>query len=134
MESLKEKLLREQQEVFNKIYLFKLYPDLSEFQGRWESYFQSKIVNLALFDFKIAYRRSCGCCADAVIYAMPYIEVNGIRVYTNPAQIAIGEGLSWGSGISPYESWKYADICNEMKQEIQKYLDENPPIYDTDED
>lgn len=121
----------EEETIFlqNKMLLLKKFPDLSEYRGRWESFLQSAAVNSVDKDFGIDYRRSCGCCVGAVVYAMPYITFVGIKVFTNPAQIPIGEGNSWGTGIVPYCQWRDANISDAMKWEIDKYLEENEPQY-----
>jgi hypothetical protein len=140
METLFEKLNKQKEDIENQIKLFELYPDLSKYNGRWDSYYQSTLVNQLRNNFDIEYRTSCGCCADAVIYAMPYVEHKGVKVYTNPAQITIGEKNEYGSGIIEYENWvikakEQYKLSDEIIKSISMYLDENLPVnYDDEED
>ena len=77
----------------------------------------------------VNFRLSCGCCHDAAHYARPYIEVDGIKIYTNPVQIYIGHYDEWNGELFNAPSWEEnfekhgIDISN-IKQEIEWYIED----------
>ena len=74
----------------------------------------------------IEFRRTCGCCSDAGILAMPYMETALGRVYSDPHRMEIGEGRSY-DWVREFPGWeeKYraAGIPEEIVQQIRSYLD-----------
>lgn len=74
----------------------------------------------------IEFRRTCGCCSDAGILAMPYMETVLGRVYSDPHRMEIGEGRSY-SWVREFHGWetKYreAGISEEIVAKIRSYLD-----------
>lgn len=137
--SLQERLLKQKEEIEKKLELFKIYPDLSEYNGRWQKYLQSKFINSLTEGFDIDYSYSCGCCADAVLYAMPYKQHGEFKVYGNPAQVSIGEKNEYGYGEHPWSNWKENlrkySYSEEIINTVEKYLEQNPPVdYEYEED
>lgn len=91
--------------------LQKLYPDLEVRYNRWKTpFYCSKLVNKTANKFYTG--MTCGCCSDAGKLFYMYEEVDGIKVYTNPYSIEIGEGRGYS-----YRDYIYPD--NEEK--LEKY-------------
>ncbi len=100
MTDLEKKIAEEQAKVDQLKRLAETFPDLKEDQDRWKTKrYYSKLVNSQALDVDRIH--SCGCCSDAPYYAMPYIEFEGIRIYSNPPRFYLGEG-SWSG---PGHSW-----------------------------
>lgn len=119
-----------------KLELLEIYPDLEESSTRWDKGFlTSSKINKVTSEFDIEYRSSCGCCADAVMYAMPYIVYKDIHVYTQPLQIEIGEKNPSGSGIiSCTDYTRRMILSEEINNEIDKFLSDNEPEFYCDEE
>lgn len=129
----KEELEKQKKEIENKLSLFERFPDLHEYRGRWNNYLCSKKVNEIANE--VEFRHSCGCCPDAVLYAMPYIKIEGNKIYSDPAQIGIGEKQHLGE--KAWHSWKdkikEQGCSEEVIKKIEKMFEENPPYPKWDE-
>ena len=124
-EKLKNSLMEKTKESQSILDLFIEFPDLQEYHGRWNSFLCSSKVNLLAN--QVDFRHSCGCCPDAVLYAMPYIEINNIKIYSIPTQIVIGE--QGYCGEKPYDNWEI-DIRQQgfpemIIEKIKTYFQDN---------
>ncbi len=108
------------------------YTDLEEHSDRWNNKrYMSKLANKDCD--KVMMHHSCGCCPDAVLYAMPYLEYKGIQIFSNPPQISIGEhNGSFGTGEKPWGKWqeklKSENIHSSVIDKVDEFFKENPPI------
>lgn len=81
------------------------FPDLSEVRDRWGTVrLSAKSANAQCT--KIETRHSCGCCNDAPFLAMPYVEFEGDRIYSDPERICIGEKSTSYYGDVWDEDWE----------------------------
>jgi hypothetical protein len=91
-ENLKQEIKKLQKEVSRREKLQEKFPDLKEHKNRWGTIrLQSKIANSMVN--KIDLIAGCGCCNDAPIYAYPYLEFAGEKIYSDPAQICVAEKI-----------------------------------------
>jgi hypothetical protein len=136
--NIKEKYTEQINKSESILKLLELYPDLKEVSDRWSNkYLSCKEINKDCD--KVNFCHSCGCCPDAVLYAMPYKEVSGLKIYSDPFQIGIGEKNGYGIGEVQWDSWKDKIIkegfSKEIIDRIQKYFDANPTEdFDYDDD
>jgi hypothetical protein len=105
--------------------LVEKYPDLNVNSDRWGTVrYGSKFVN-TIAD-KIEFRRSCGCCPDAEILALPYVESDLGRIYSVPERFKLGEGSAWGDFVYPSARWqeecREAGISEFLIDQMQEYL------------
>lgn len=130
MESLKDRLKQEIE--YNEVVLsiLEIYPKLHEEATRWSKYLATPEINSECDD--AVFTHSCGCCDDAVLYVMPYKEVNGIKIFSSPTQIVIGERC--GSGDREYMDWEHElnsqDIPQIIVDKVRAYFKDNEPTYD----
>lgn len=113
------------------------YPDLESSCDRWnhERLF-SKSVN-PIVD-RVDFNHSCGCCSDAPLYAYPYIEVDGIKIHSDPLYIPIGEKGYGYCGDMPYDNWEEnfqkRNISEEVIHLVKKHFEDNPWSYHKEEE
>ena len=141
-ETQTQKMLRQALEKAQAEYRLSFrFHDLQKIKRNGDYYLVSSDVNKAE-NYKKIYLwtyKSCGCCQDAVIYALPYIIVDDINIYAKADGCAIGEGGSSFYGIMPYESRfkKYEEygFSRAVITKIEQFLAINSPVpYDDDED
>lgn len=108
------------------------FPDLDVQEDRWrQQRYYSKEVN-ALAD-KVDFRFSCGCCNDSPMIARPYTEVDGTRIYCNPARgFMIGEQYDYTHTVE-IPGWedkvRDAGLSDAIMQQIHDFLvREAPPL------
>lgn len=93
-ETQTQKMLREALEKAQAEYRLSFrFHDLQKIKRNGDYYLVSSDVNKAE-NYKKIYLwtyKSCGCCQDAVIYAIPYIIVDDINIYAQADGCAIGE-------------------------------------------
>jgi len=112
------------------------FPDLKEHKDRWGKItLQAKSVNEKCTN--IAFCHSCGCCSDSPFYANPYLVFEGEKIYSDPAQICIGEG-SYTNKID--EDWEETlkskgisqqaidSVRKEILQEMKEYEEHEKAI------
>lgn len=88
-----------------------LFPDLVIETNRWGSKkFTSKLAANLVTEFETAF--SCSCCDDSPLFAYPYADFEGIRVYSNPSSIYIGERCEYAQGGRRYDT----DCLEELKK------------------
>ena len=100
-ETIKEKLKQQQQnlDTMNKILI--QYPDIKENTDRWGNVrFYSSKVN-AIAD-QVSFSHSCGCCLDAWLDAYPYIEIDDIKIYSDPLRFGIGRKIGYDDDDDDY--------------------------------
>jgi len=134
---LKNKLTQQAQEAQSQLSLFEQFPDLHEYRGRWRSFLCAKSVNPIAED--VGFVHSCGCCDDAVLYAMPYVERGGQRIYSDPPQIGVGEKAGYYSyGERPWDDWqlevKKHGLTDRIVEKIEEFFKDNPVGYWDDEE
>lgn len=101
------------------------FDDLHQYDCRWAKVLCSKKVN-AIAD-NVRLNHSCGCCADAMLYAMPYIERHGIKIYQDPPEIWIGCQEHYGGDL-PHKDWQSIQgITPVLIPIIEKYFEDNKP-------
>lgn len=133
---LKDKFNQQIKEAQNKLSLSEQFPDLRENQTRWQTYLCAESVNSIAEDVDFAH--SCGCCIDAVLYAMPYIDRNGQRIYSDPCQIAIGEKAGYDACGEKPRDWeeivKKHGFPDRIAEKIRVFFEENKVEYFDDDD
>ena len=134
---VKERLEKLEKEFSGLETSFKLFPDIEEHRDRWETIrLCTPSINKLTDDVEI--RHSCGCCADASLQAWPFKLIQGTYIYSKPTCFFIGQQNDYGYGEIPDPNWqdklKEADIPQMVIDKIQAYLDNNPPIYEEDEE
>jgi len=88
------------------------FPDLVVKSNKWgDKKFTSKMVTSMAVDFDTGY--SCSCCIDSPLYAYPFVEFDGNRVYSNPDSIYIGERNCYVEGEKLYDQ-SCLDILKEQ--------------------
>lgn len=109
------------------------FPDLEIKTNRWgNDWLASAQVNNLADNVDLIH--SCGCCEDAVLYAMPYIIVDETKIYSDPSQISIGERCYCGE--RPDSDWqeelkKHGIINQNIFEHIEKFFkDHDPDIND----
>lgn len=66
------------------------FPDLVAHHDRWNNRrYAAKSATAATTDVHL--HHSCGCCNDAVLYARPFLVVEGERVHSDPSVFNVGE-------------------------------------------
>ena len=85
-----EQEIKDKQKHLNKIKeLEALFPDLDYAIDRWKNFrLKSSAVNEMANE--VAMCHSCGCCADAALLARPYLDVDGMKIYTEPETLFPG--------------------------------------------
>lgn len=112
------------------------FPDLRVETDRWKATrYKARSSNTRVTH--IEFRRTCGCCSDAGILAMPYMETTLGRVYSDPHRMEIGEGRSY-DWVREFPGWeaKYreAGIPEEIVAKIRSYLDAELASANDDDD
>lgn len=105
------------------------FPDLDSHTDRWKNIrYMAKSAN-AMVD-QIEIRRSCGCCPDTPIIAMPYLEFEGMRLYSDPHYIYIGH-QTYNYDVQEEAGWKrqyeQAGISYHVIKKVKEYLKANAP-------
>lgn len=101
------------------------FPDLRVQTDRWKTTrYKAKSANPRVT--KVEFRRTCGCCHDPGILAMPYMETTMGRVYSDPFHMEIGEGRSYDT-VYEHTGWeaKYREhgISEEVIKQMRSYMD-----------
>lgn len=118
--------------------IYETYDDVKEVSTRWKSYLASTKIIPDCNDFHTV--KSCGCCADAVLYVMPFLIIEEITIFSNPCQIPIGHGDMYccGTGYHMNDTWlekmKELGFNEKLIQKVQEYVDENSFVYFDEED
>lgn len=77
-------------EINTLVKLTERFPDLEIHKNRWgEERYSAKSVNKVAD--KWYYGHSCGCCEDAALEIYFYIEIDGVKIHSNPDKFYIGE-------------------------------------------
>lgn len=88
--SLVEKLERELQEAQARLSAAKAFPDLEEAKDRWGILrLCTDVVYEKAIDFEV--RNECDCCSGVIVYALPYIEHEGIRLYSKTPAVSFAK-------------------------------------------
>ena len=101
------------------------FPDLRVETDRWgNTRYKAKSANNRVTDVEI--RRTCGCCHDPGILAMPYMETTLGRVYSDPFHTEIGEGRAYDR-VYEHDEWeeRYREhnISEAVIGQIRDYMD-----------
>jgi hypothetical protein len=116
------------------------FPDLDTHTDRWKNVrYMSASANPMVN--RVEFRYSCGCCNDSPLIAMPYIEFEGMRVYSNPHYLYVGHRNPYDGGVKTDGDWKKqyekAGISHHVITEIKKHLGAAAPQdepYEDDDD
>jgi len=138
MTTLKEKILKEENDLNILKKILEEFPDVELGSTRWEDkmLFSASINSIAT---NVEFKHSCGCCSGAPLLARFYIERFGKKIYVKPIEICVGCGNEYGSGQIFKDNWEDI-IFNENKinpellETVQKFVDENPAIDFSDDD
>jgi len=81
----------------------------------------------------------CGCCSDAPMYALPFLMVEGKRVYSSPVRFYLGDHNACGYGIIERGGWeremREAGMPESIILKTRNFLtEESPRYYSDDED
>jgi len=112
------------------------FPDLRVQTDRWKTTrYKAKSANSRVTDVEI--RRTCGCCHDPGILAMPYMETTMGRVYSDPFHMEIGEGRSYDT-VYEHNEWEERyrkhGISEEVIAQMRSYMDAALDRDDDDDD
>lgn len=107
------------------------YPDLKKHTNRWNKVrYSSASVNGDVTDVEIYH--NCGCCNDSPLEVSPFLEIEGMRIYGDPASVMVGEKYEWGIGDKPWSEWEekldehgFAEV---VKKKVQEHFKDNPPV------
>lgn len=101
---LQDKQIESGTELDRVLRLRSEFPDLRIETDRWkQTRYRAKSANHRVTDVEI--RRTCGCCHDPGILAMPYMETANGRVYSDPFHIEIGEGRAYDR-VYEHNDWE----------------------------
>lgn len=102
------------------------FPDLEVDTDRWKrTRYMAKSANSRVD--QVMFHRNCGCCDDSPHHARPYLEYNGVKIYSDPCNAMIGEAYSFGGGFKEYDHWETtytkAGINPVVIQKIRQYIE-----------
>lgn len=125
MEHHVEELRTEAEKYDRLLKLQKEFPDLRVDVDRWKNVrYMSASVNGKCNQFE--WRRTCGCCPDAGLLAMPYVETTLGKIYSNPVsprEIGEGDEYSWVVEHNGWEeSYRKVGISENLIQQIKERL------------
>jgi len=106
------------------------FPNMSIDVDQWKHCtFYDKEANGQVTKYDLGFSCSCGRCKDAPFEVRPYAERDGLRIYSDPPSIRIGQ--MDGIGVRPDRDWHArlldAGIPRWVIQRLKKYFKENPP-------
>lgn len=112
------------------------FPDLQTHVDRWKNVrYMAESANARVF--QVEFRNSCGCCRDTPVIALPYLEFEGQRVYSNPCYLYVGE-RTYNYEVQAKTGWKkqYEDagISHHAIAKIKSFLEAEAPRNEEDED
>lgn len=124
----KKKKLNGQIDYINKVLeLAKIYPDLKTCTFNGVEYLSSAQVNNEVEQFSIAPTPSC--INEAPIRAYFYKVVEGIRIYSSPEYVTIGEESMDADYVNESYGWESVfekmGLPPLMYEKARAYLDEN---------
>jgi hypothetical protein len=127
-QSLSEKLNQEIAYKNKLLSLIERFPDLKENKNRWNHVrLSSKLVNSSTNDAEI--KHNCGCCDDSPLEVWPYAEIEGLRVFSDPASFTVGQKS--GLGDIPYPGWdermRKSNIPQIVIDRVNAYFDAHLP-------
>lgn len=136
---MQQKINNLEKEIDKLKNILKYFPNAMIDIDRWgnEKYYSKEINEIAdCVDFS----HSCGCCSDAPLLAIPYYVLHlpnmDITLHTNPISFTIANSVEY-SGYDPNNCWekqfKDVGISDEIINKIQKFFDDNPPIWEEPE-
>jgi hypothetical protein len=144
-ETLREWVVKQKIELKSKINKFDVilklidtkYPDLRKSVNRWSKIrYASAKANESVSSCDISH--NCGCCVDSSLEVWPYLIDEATKIYSDPPSFQVAEKNQYGYGEIPYPNWeekmREADINERVISKVEKYLEDNPPIYEDDED
>lgn len=104
IKKLQQEIQSKQQELDLAKKLLTQFPDLNLNINRWGTKrYSSASVNAIVMDFEA--RHNCGCCPDSPLEIWPYLEFNGVRIYSDPTGFGVGK-KSWGGYDTPNPNWR----------------------------
>lgn len=117
------------------------FPDLETHEDRWATVrYMAKSANARVDN--VDFRYNCGCCADSPLQAMPYLEFNGLRVYSNPFYLFVGE-KTYDGYVQENHKWEKpfedagvpASVIDKIRQHLASLArDEDDDGADEDDD
>lgn len=130
-ETLREDFAKQQEEHAELARALERYPKLHRYRDRWGNvYYATEEVNERVTECCI--KHNCGCCADSPLEVYPYLEEEGLRIYSDPTCFQVGQKYAFGIGEVPYDNWqerlRAARIPDAVIAKIEKMFAEDPPV------
>ena len=128
--ALVDKFERELKEVQAKLNAVKEFPDLEEVKDRWGIIrLATNTVNEKSIEFEV--RPACDCCSGVTVYAIPYIEYEGVRLYSKTPAISFAKRYTTNN-IHVYlaeDDWDdrgdWAEFNGLLLDKIAEWLDDH---------
>jgi len=126
---LVEKFEIELRESQAKVSAAKEFPDLEEIKDRWGILrLTTKTVNEKAVNFEV--RPECDCCNKVTLYALPYIEHEGIRLYSKKVAVSFAKKITKTKVYYVHEGdWdetaEWQDFNGPLLDKIAEWLDEH---------
>ncbi|WCF11697.1 hypothetical protein NDS46_30585 (plasmid) [Paenibacillus thiaminolyticus] len=107
-----------------------IFEDLAERRDRWGTiYYSTPEVNKQVNE--VEFRHSCGCCSNASLLAYFYKIFHGVKIYSEPYSICIGEKYTLGWGDIANSQWKEElrkhGIPEILDEKIEEYFGSHAP-------
>jgi hypothetical protein len=101
------------------------FPDLETHTDRWKNVrYMASSANARVF--QVEFRNSCGCCRDTPVIALPYLEFEGQRIYSNPCYLYVGS-RTYDYDVQANAGWKKpyeeAGISHHAIAKIKNFLE-----------
>lgn len=79
------------------------FSDLEEIKDKWG---QSRLVSATINEIVNTFetKNECDCCKGATVYILPYIEYQGIRIYSSPYAIPFAK--NYNGKIISIDDWQ----------------------------
>ncbi|WP_088362910.1 hypothetical protein [Bacillus cereus] len=126
IENLEKKIkdLKKIQELANN------FPSLKEVQSSsLLKYYVASEVNTQVDSVEL--RFGCSCCSDALLKAYFYKTINGVRIYADPHEIAIGRKNPSNESVTPFSNWTELldehKIPNKLHFDVIAFFNDNRP-------
>jgi len=92
-------------------------------------YLYTKEVNTLVVHVEIGY--SCSCCAESTVFAKPYLEADGMKVFSNPWYFTVGQGSAVLEEVTPWKGWearlRSCNIPEIVIQKVQAFFETHKP-------
>lgn len=123
----KIKELKKIQELANK------FPSLKEVHSSsLLKYYVASEINTEVDSVEL--RFGCSCCNDALLKAYFYKTINGVNIYADPHEIAIGRKNPSNESVTPFSNWRELleehRIPSKLHFDVIAFFNDNRPDSD----